>query len=146
MSRISDILARKGSQVFTIPEGATVIAALAEMERHNTGSLVVVRGSEVAGIFTERDLARRVALGGRDVERTLVREVMTAQVICIESGATVHEAMTLMSQERIRHLPVVSPGGMCGVVSIGDLVQSLAAEQAVEIRYLTAYIRGELAV
>lgn len=146
MSRISDILARKGSQVFTIPEDASVIAALAEMERHNTGSLVVVRGSDVAGIFTERDLARRVALAGRDVEQTRVRDVMTVQVICIESGASVHDAMTLMTQERIRHLPVVAPGGMCGVVSIGDLVQSLAAEQEVEIRYLTAYIRGELSV
>jgi CBS domain-containing protein len=143
---VCDILARKGSQVHTIPANATVHEALVEMERHNTGALVVVTGQHVQGIFTERDHARRVALAGLDARLTPVAQVLTPQVVCVSRDAGVQEAMSLMTQQRIRHLPVVDDSGMCGVISIGDLVKSLVQEQEVEIRYLTAYISGELAL
>lgn len=146
MSRVSDILAKKGSQVYTISADASVHEALTEMARHNTGALVVVSGSEVVGIFTERDHARRVALAELDLRLTPLHSVLTPQVVCVAREASVQEAMSLMTQQRIRHLPVVDDHGMCGVVSIGDLVKSLVEEQEVEIRYLTAYIRGELAL
>ncbi len=146
MHRISDILARKGSQVYRIGIEESVLAAVAEMARHETGSLVVESGGEIAGIFTERDLARRVTLQGRDPATTRVGEVMTPQVLCIAPETRLSDAMALMTQQRVRHLPVVQDGAVRGVVSIGDLVKCVASEQEMELRYLAAYIRGEYAV
>ena len=124
----------------------SVLTAVEQMARHQTGSLVVQEGSEIVGIFTERDLALRVVLPQRDTRATLVRDVMTPQVFCVRPEMRLSDAMALMTQQRVRHLPVVEAGAVCGVISIGDLVKCVASEQEMELRYLAAYIRGEYAV
>lgn len=146
MHRISDVLGRKGHQVHRIDSEESVLTAVTEMARHQTGSLVVQDGTEVVGIFTERDLAMRVVLPQRDTRTTLVGEVMTPQVFVVSPETRLSDAMALMTQQRVRHLPVVEHGAVCGVVSIGDLVKCVASDQEMELRYLAAYIRGEYAV
>ncbi len=146
MHRISDVLDRKGRQVYRIDSEDSVLTAVEQMALHQTGSLVVQEGSEIVGIFTERDLAMRVVLPQRDTRATLVSEVMTPQVFCVRPEMRLSDAMALMTQQRVRHLPVVEAGAVCGVVSIGDLVKCVASEQEMELRYLAAYIRGEYAV
>lgn len=146
MHRISDVLDRKGRQVYRIDSEDSVLTAVEQMARHQTGSLVVQEGSEIVGIFTERDLALRVVLPQRDTRATLVRDVMTPQVFCVRPEMRLSDAMALMTQQRVRHLPVVEAGAVCGVISIGDLVKCVASEQEMELRYLAAYIRGEYAV
>lgn len=146
MHRISDVLGRKGHQVYRVDAEESVLTAVAEMARHKTGSLVVQDGAELVGIFTERDLALRVVLPQRDTRTTLVGEVMTPQVFVVSPEMRLSDAMALMTQQRVRHLPVVENGAVCGVISIGDLVKCVASEQEMELRYLAAYIRGEYAV
>ena len=113
------------------------------MVRHNVGALVVTEGEATAGIFTERDFLRRVVLQGRDPKVTRVREVMTERLVCTDPDRPVDDCMAVMTQERIRHLPVVVSGRLAGIVSIGDVVRHLSAERHVEIRYLTDYITGK---
>lgn len=146
MHRISDVLDRKGRQVYRIDSEDSVLTAVEQMARHQTGSLVVQDGTEIVGIFTERDLAMRVVLPQRDTRATLVGDVMTPQVFCVRPEMSLSDAMALMTQQRVRHLPVVDAGAVCGVVSIGDLVKCVASDQEMELRYLAAYIRGEYAV
>lgn len=146
MHRISDVLDRKGRQVYRIDSEDSVLTAVEQMARHQTGSLVVQEGTEIVGIFTERDLAMRVVLPQRDTRATLVGDVMTPQVFCVRPEMRLSDAMALMTQQRVRHLPVVESGAVCGVVSIGDLVKCVASDQEMELRYLAAYIRGEYAV
>lgn len=146
MHRISDVLDRKGRQVYRIDSEDSVLTAVEQMARHQTGSLVVQDGTEIVGIFTERDLAMRVVLPQRDTRATLVGDVMTPQVFCVRPDMSLSDAMALMTQQRVRHLPVVDAGAVCGVVSIGDLVKCVASDQEMELRYLAAYIRGEYAV
>ncbi|MBK7368843.1 MAG: CBS domain-containing protein [Candidatus Eisenbacteria bacterium] len=146
MHRISDVLDRKGRHVYRVDSEDSVLTAVEQMARHQTGSLVVQEGAEIVGIFTERDLAMRVVLPQRDTRATLVGEVMTPQVFCVQPEMRLSDAMALMTQQRVRHLPVVEAGAVCGVVSIGDLVKCVASDQEMELRYLAAYIRGEYAV
>jgi len=142
MGRVADILARKGSQVFTVQKSATTFDALREMVERNVGSLMVLDGDAVVGIFTERDYLRRVALAGRPPEATRVGEVMTECLVVLDPGRTVEECMSIMTQQRTRHLPVLAEGRLAGMLSIGDLVKHLSAEREVEVRYLTDYIVG----
>lgn len=143
MALVSDVLARKGDRVHTVPPDALVHEAIELMVRHNIGSLIVVDGTTLAGIFTERDFLRRVALPGLDPRATPVRQVMTDKLIGVAPERTVAECMAMMTQARIRHLPVVEQSGLIGMVSIGDLVKHVTSEQAVEIRCLTEYIMGD---
>ena len=143
MARVADILARKGPQVHEISEGATVFEAIEKMVRNNIGSLIVMEGDSIAGIFTERDFLRRVALGGLDPRKTKVREVMTDKLVCLDPGCSVQDCMALMTQKRIRHLPVLDGPHLAGLVSIGDLVRHLSDEHEVQVRYLTDYITGK---
>jgi CBS domain-containing protein len=143
MGRVSDILARKGRNVHAIQKDAAVFEALEQMVRHNVGSLIVLDGEAIAGIFTERDFLRRVALEQLDPKRTAVREVMTARLMCLDPERSVQECMAIMTQERIRHLPVLDGRKLAGMVSIGDLVKHLSDEREVEVRYLTDYITGK---
>lgn len=142
MPRVANILERKGSVVHSTTPETMVFDALVDMDRLETGSLVVQEHGRVVGIFTERDHLRRVTLGGRDPRSTRVAEVMTAQVICVDAEASIRDAMSIMTQQRVRHLPVVRGGELCGVISIGDLVQWTVGEQQVELQYLSAYIQG----
>ena len=143
MSRVADILSHKGREVHTIEPGTTTFEALEKMVRHNAGALVVTEGDAVAGIFTERDFLRRVVLQGRDPKVTRVREVMSERLVCTDPDRSVEDCMAVMTQERVRHLPVVASGRLAGIVSIGDVVRHLSAEHRVEIRYLTDYITGK---
>ena len=142
MGRVSDILGAKGAQVHSIVASATVYEAIELMVQCNIGSLIVKDADEIVGIFTERDYLRRVTLEDRAPRTTQVQDVMTPRLICTEAHATIEECMAIMTQEHIRHLPVVDQGQVVGMISIGDLVKRLSRELEVEIRYLNEYIRG----
>ena len=142
MSRVAEILAGKDGQVHTIGPDATVYEAIERMVRANVGSLIVTQGTSMDGIFTERDYLRRIALEGRTSRNTRVSEVMTRDVIVVGPEESVEDCMAIMSQRRIRHLPVVRDGALAGVISIGDVVRHLSREREVEIRFLKDYIAG----
>ncbi|HEY6572322.1 MAG TPA: CBS domain-containing protein [Candidatus Eisenbacteria bacterium] len=142
MGRVSDILRTKGSQVFSIRSDASVYDAVKEMVGHNVGSLLVLDSDGVKGIITERDYLREIVLHGRTSKTTQVKEIMTTEVVVVEPARLLEECMAIMSEKRIRHLPVVNEGSVIGVVSIGDLVKQIAVDREVEIRYLTEYITG----
>lgn len=139
---VSGILAGKGRQVYTVAPGATVRQAVREMNQHGVGALLVIDGERPAGIFTERDVLRRVVDAGLDPNTTPVARVMTTGLLVVEPSATVEEAMAIMTQRRLRHLPVVERGRVVGMVSIGDLTRRVSLEQDVHIRKLVDYITG----
>ena len=143
MGRVADILALKGSRVHTVSKEATVFEALEEMVRHNAGSLLVMDGEAIAGIFTERDFLRRVALEQRDPRITRVREVMTEKLLCLDPERSIEECMAVMTRERIRHLPILDNGKLAGLLSIGDLVKHVSDEREVEVRHLVNYVTGK---
>jgi CBS domain-containing protein len=143
MALVSEVLARKGGQVHTIHHDATVHEAIERMVRQNIGSLIVLEGKAVAGIFTERDFLRRVALPGLDPRSTPIGRVMTDKVIGVDPDRTVAQCMAMMTKARIRHLPVVDGTGLIGMLSIGDLVKHVSDEQQVELKHLHAYITGQ---
>lgn len=141
-STIREILARKGSSVHTVPIGTSVRDAARTMSDHRVGSVVVMNGEQVAGILTERDVARRVVFRGLDPDRTPVDEVMTSKIASIEPSTKVGEAMHAMAATHCRHLPVVLDHQLVGLVSLGDLVRALTRDYDLHVRYLESYIRG----
>ena len=145
MKTVQDILKSKGSShVHTVGPAATVLEAISLMAQHGIGALVVVAaGGRVIGIVSERDYARKVVLMERSSYNTEVRDIMTADVISVEPSARTTHCMTLMTEKRLRHLPVVQDGQLLGMVSIGDLVKDLISDQQAQIRQLESYIRGE---
>jgi CBS domain-containing protein len=128
--------------VHTITRDATVFEAVRQMAEHNLGALVVVDGAQVAGMFTERDYARRVALMARTSKETPVADVMTSPVLCVSPDRTSEECLALMTERRIRHLPVMDQGRLVGLISIGDLVKDIISEQQFTIDQLEHYIMG----
>jgi CBS domain-containing protein len=142
MSNLSEILAGKGGDVLRIEAGASVFEAVQTMVEANVGSLLVTDGGEIVGIVTERDYLRRVTLEGRTDSDTPVREIMTSPLIVVTPETSIDECMAVMTDRRIRHLPVVDGGEVVGVVSIGDLVKFRSKQQSFEIQYLTDYVSG----
>jgi CBS domain-containing protein len=143
MGHVSDILDTKGRKVLEIDGGATVLDAVTEMVEGNVGSLLVTEGGRLAGIVTERDYLRRVTIEGRDERTTPVREIMSAPIVYATPDSTIEECMAIMTERRIRHLPVLDDAQeVVGVVSIGDLVKFQSREQSVQIKFLTDYISG----
>lgn len=140
MGRVADILRHKGTGVHGIAPTATVYDAVVRMVGANVGSLLVVDGGAVLGIFTERDYFRRVALPERRARELTVGEMMSAPVVTVTSEWTLDQCSQLMTQERFRHLPVVDDGTLVGIVSIGDIVKARSAEQTSEIQVLHEYI------
>jgi CBS domain-containing protein len=140
MSRLSEILDDKGHDVFRIDAGSTVLDAVRKMVETNVGSLLVTERGEVVGIVTERDYLRRVALQGRTDRETAVREIISSPLVVATPQTTIDECMALMTDRRIRHVPVVDGGEVVGIVSIGDLVKFRSKQQSFEIKYLTDYI------
>jgi CBS domain-containing protein len=136
-------LKHKGSEVHSISPDSTVYEALEKMAEKDIGALVVVKGTDLVGIFTERDYARQVVLKGRFSLETKVHEVMTSSVRTVNSKTTVDECMQLMTSKRCRHLPVVDDDKLVGVVSIGDLVNWIMTAQDVTIHQLEDYISGK---
>lgn len=139
-NRLAAILEEKGHDVYEIEADATVLDAVYLMVERNVGSLLVSDAGEIVGIVTERDYLRRVALEGRTNEDTRVAEIMSSPLLVATPETTIDEAMALMTDRRIRHLPVVAGGSVVGLVSIGDLVKFTSRHQTFEIQYLTNYI------
>ena len=142
MKLVRHLLEVKGNEVVSIGGKASVFDAIKLMADRGIGSLVVQHGPQLLGIITERDYARKVILKGRSAETTEVREVMTTDVITATTGQTVNECMTVMTEQRLRHLPVVEDGRVIGIVSIGDLVNAIISDQQEEIEQLGQYISG----
>ena len=143
MGRVADILNTKGTTIFSIRSDDSVYEAVRSMVGHNVGSLLVVDGDDVKGIVTERDYLREIVLKGRTSKTTQVHEIMTTEVVAVDPTRPIEECMAVMTDRRIRHLPVVNDGALVGVISIGDLVKQIASDREVEIRYLTDYITGK---
>lgn len=143
MSTAADVIRDKGSQVFTVDPDATVLDAIARMESHGVGALVVVEGprAKIVGILTERDYLRKVVLMGRTSRTTAVRVIMSTPVTTVSPCWTNRECLALMTQRRIRHIPVVDDGQLVGLVSMGDLVKRQVVDQRFEIRSLVEYIQ-----
>ena len=140
MNRLAEILEEKGGDVFEIDAEASVFDAVERMVEKNVGSLLVTEGGKITGIVTERDYLRRVTLEGRAERETPVREIMSSPLVVVTPDTTIDECMALMTDRRIRHLPVVADGAVVGLVSIGDLVKFQSQQQTFEIQYLTHYI------
>jgi CBS domain-containing protein len=144
MATVRDILAVKGAQVMSIGPEATVLDAAVLMNDHKIGSLLVLSGGEVIGIISERDILQRIVVPRLDSGHTLVREVMTTEVICCQPHTTLEEARGVLKNRRIRHLPVLDEGRLCGMISIGDLNAYQTHDHEVTIHVLQEYIYGRV--
>lgn len=142
MNPVKKLLAVKGHQVWTISPDATILDGLKLMAEKNIGALLVLDGEQVVGIFTERDYARRVELAGKKTAETRIAEVMTQNVITVEPTRSVNECMVLMTEKRIRHLPVMEQGRLVGLISIGDVVKDIIEELQFHVKQLESYIMG----
>ena len=142
MKTVRQLLQAKGSQIYTIAPDARVFDALKLMAEKNVGALVVTEGGRLAGIMSERDYARKVILLSKSSHDIAVSDIMTAKVITVHPGQTVEECMTLMTEKRIRHLPVTDGERVIGMLSIGDLVKEVIAEQEATIKQLESYIHS----
>jgi CBS domain-containing protein len=141
---VKQILNRKGDQVWHIDPEATILDALRYMAEKNVGALMVIDDGELVGIFSERDYARKVVLQGKNELNTQVQDVMTEEVIGVDLDQKIEECLVLMTGKFIRHLPVVKKDGeIAGVISIGDVVKEVIAEQSFMIDSLVDYITGE---
>jgi CBS domain-containing protein len=140
MNRVKEILGDKGGDVLRIEGDASVFDAVKQMVEAGVGSLLVTDDGKISGIFTERDYLRRMTLEGRDDKETAVREVMTSPLIVVTPETDIDECMAVMTDRRIRHLPVVEASEIVGIVSIGDIVKFRSKQQSFEIQYLTDYI------
>ena len=140
---VSAILAHKGSAVWSIAPNATVFDAIQLMADKNVGALPVVEDGRLAGIISERDYTRKVILKGKSSKETPVRDIMTQQLITARSGDSVTECMRVMTDKRIRHLPVMDGSKIIGLVSIGDLVRRIISAQTATIDNLEKYITGD---
>lgn len=141
-TRVEQILTAKGRDVHTASPDDTVLSALEQMARHNVGALAVVEDGRLVGMFSERDYARKVILQGRASKDTPVSQGMTGRVITVSTGDNMSHCMKLMTDHRIRHLPVVDDGELVGMISVGDVVKTVMEEQRFMIEQLESYIRS----
>jgi CBS domain-containing protein len=142
METLQQLLDKKGYEVWSIHPDDSVFDAIKKMADKNIGSLVVLVDDQIVGIITERHYARHVILEGKSSPETPVRDIMTTPVVCTQTDQTIPECMAVMSEKRIRHLPVVDQKLLIGLVSIGDLVESTIADQEFTIEQLIHYIQG----
>ena len=142
MKTVRDILKVKGADVWCVEPDATVFDALRSMADKEIGALVVTEGAQVVGLISEREYARKVVLAGRTSPTTLVREIMITPVMYIHLDQTIEECMSLMTEKRTRHLPVIEDGKLVGLISIGDIVKSIIADQQFLIEQLVRYVSG----
>ena len=139
---VQQILKHKSHRLVSIEPDASVYEALMLMATHDIGSLVVMDGDRLAGIFSERDYARQVVLLGKSSRETRVREIMTHKVLCVRPDQTIDQCMGLMTEKRVRHLPVVDHKKVVGLISIGDVVKEVISEQQLMIEQLEHYIHS----
>ena len=142
LTPITSLLHQKGPALWHIAPEATVLEAIKIMADKNIGALPVMSRGMLVGIFTERDYTRKIALMGKTSRDTRVQEVLSANVICVQPGDSVEDCMRLMTEHRIRHLPVVEAGKVLGIVSIGDLVNWIISAQKSAIEQMEQYIAG----
>jgi CBS domain-containing protein len=142
MSLVRDLLAEKGNEVWGVPPEASVLDALRLMAERRVGALLVLEGDKLAGLFSERDYARKVVLMGKASKDTPVRDIMSTKIVCVAPDESTDECMSLMTENRIRHLPVMNNGKLEGIISIGDVVKAVIAEREEVIEHLEHYITG----
>ncbi len=142
MLSVQQLLDHKPKAIYSVSPGDPVIVAIRKMAEHHIGALLVMNGDRLAGIVSERDYARKVVLMGRSSEETRVDEIMTSKVITVTAQQDANDCMRLMTDKRIRHLPVVAGDRVVGILSIGDLVRAVIEEQERTIADLETYIRG----
>jgi CBS domain-containing protein len=142
MPTVQAVLTRKGGQVVSIGAAESALAAATLMNERGIGGLVVLDDDQVVGMFTERDILRRVVAMRRDPATTVIRDVMTAPVAVCRRDTTLEECRAVMTEKRIRHLPVVDDQGVCGIVTIGDLMAHDVTDREATIQYLNEYIFG----
>lgn len=142
MSTIREVLDRKGGTIITVSSDTSVLEAIGNMSKANIGAVVVEQGGQAAGIFTERDYLRKIALEGRSSNDTAISEVMSSPLITVGPGESTREAMETMTECRCRHLIVMEEEEMVGIVSLGDLVKHLLVEAEAEVKQLSGYIAG----
>lgn len=142
MKLVCHLLDAKGHDVLSIAPDASVLDAISLMAEKGIGALVVMEGDTLLGIVTERDYARKVILKGRSSRNTAVKEIMSVDVVTTSSNQSVEKCMNTVTDKRIRHLPVVDDGKVTGLISIGDLVKAVIAEQQEAIEHLQHYING----
>jgi CBS domain-containing protein len=142
MTMVRQLLDRKDRAVFSVGPEAPVLEAIRAMAEHHVGALLVMKGEVLAGIVSERDYARKVILRGRSSSDTPVRDIMTFPVLTVSPDTSVEQCMQLVTDKRVRHLPVLDAGRVIGMVSIGDLVKAVIAEQQQQIQQLESYIHS----
>jgi CBS domain-containing protein len=142
MKSVKQIIDAKGDDICFIQPDETVFNAIKMMAEKEIGAILVMEDDKLVGILSERDYARKVILKGKSSEQTPVKEIMTTNVLCARLEQTVEECMALMTEKRIRHLPVIEEGRVKGMISIGDLVKDIIAEQKFMIEQLGHYISG----
>lgn len=140
MTTVNQLLAEKGRRILAISPSDTVLDAIKKMADNNVGSLVVLEGEKLVGIVTERHYARNVFLKGKSSPKTTVGEIMSTHVVCAGPKQSVEECMAVMTEKRVRHLPVLDENRVIGVISIGDLVKSIISDQKFVIEQLERYI------
>jgi CBS domain-containing protein len=142
MATVGKLLEKKGHQVWSVPPDATVYDALRLLAERDIGALLVIKGEDLVGILSERDYARKVILQGKASMHTRVDEIMTARVLVVTPENSLQEAMAIMTEKHLRHLPVVEGQKVIGLISIGDLVKEIIAGQKFLIEQLESYISG----
>ncbi len=142
MKRVSELLQDKGHDVWAVTPDSSVFDALKLMADKNVGALLVLEADKLIGIFSERDYARKVMLKGKASKNTPVKEIMSTKVLYILPEQSIEECMALMTDQRIRHLPVLEGEQLVGVISIGDVVKAIISEQKFTIHHLEKYIMG----
>lgn len=142
MSTVRQVLAGKSAAVYAVAPEAAVLEAIRAMAEHRVGALLVMQGADLVGVVSERDYARKVVLLGRSSSDTTVSTIMSSPVITVSPDDSVSHCMQLMTDRHVRHLPAVEEGRVVGVVSIGDLVKAVIAEQRAQIEQLENYIRS----
>lgn len=142
---VRQILEQKGAATHAVSPDVSVLDALSVMARHDIGSVLVTQNDRLAGIFTERDYARKLVLKGLNSKEATVGDVMTPNVCTITPSQTLDAVMNIMTENRFRHLPVVDHGKIVGIVTIGDVVKAVIDQQEKTINHLSSYIAGDLA-
>jgi CBS domain-containing protein len=141
---LRDVLNSKSKNVVTIPTGSTVIAAVKLMVENKIGAILVVNGDDILGVFTERDHLRASALGNPNPGNAIIDDHMVRDVVIGLPGDTIEQTMAVMTEKRVRHVPVLEDGKLSGMISIGDLVKGLVSTQETELRYLKDYVSGKV--
>jgi len=143
MATVRHILQTKGNAIWSVTPDTSVYDALQMMAEKNVGALLVMSGVKLSGIFSERDYARKIILKGESSQTTAVKDVMTSMVVFVHPDQSIEECMALMTQKRVRHLPVFDHERLVGLISIGDVVKEIISDQQQTIQHLENYITGK---